>query len=665
MRWSVAVVCVLLGVPNLTVAQAPAQAKPPETLLPAGSVAYVRFDGIAPHRRAYEQTALAKVMSEDLGDFCRYLAAFTLENAFDRAGGDRALAAVPGKERTNGFCDCGGAPVLHNGAGDLATQPPQPDGRARAARSAKVRAQLDKVADYLGRKGFAAAFEVIGSVERERLTIVFPGAGAKEDRDSLFELFRALAAWQGVKVKTVQRGRRTLQQIPVNDAAATWWQEGEHVVFTLGSEPVDRSLDVIDGKRPNLAGTALFKSVAAFKRYETFLRGYVDLAAIVELLHQPAQTGNKLEMLKEAATRRLVLAQLGLGGLKSLTFHCGFDRQFQRRTAVVQVAEPTERKGLLRLVSAPVDFPPDQLPPLPPDAASVSVRHVDWVTVHDVLQQTGKMLALRKVLREGDPLTRALSDPAAALGFDVRAELLAALDPTTVFYHAHSEGPFFLGYAMAIRVKDAGKVQKSMDRLAALLRQLLRDNPGLRWGLDGREAGFQRHVYRGAELHTLSAALLAPTFTVHKGWLVIGFYPQAVKAYVLRAEGKLAVWKAPALVKETLAAAGSGSKDKSRLAAVTVTDPRPTLERVLALAPAVVRALGSFGGPGDGQEFDVTKLPSAQSVTAPLFPNVTAFFDDGDALRWESHVSLDVPLRWVVLLWLADELWHGRGPLRF
>ncbi len=77
----------------------------------------------------------------------------------------------------------------------------------------------------------------------------------------------------------------------------------------------------------------------------------------------------------------------------------------------------------------------------------------------------------------------------------------------------------------------------------------------------------------------------------------------------------------------------------------------------------VVRALGSFGGPGDGQEFDVTKLPSAQSVTGPLSPNVTVFFDDGDALRWESHESLGVPLRWAALLWFARELWHGPGRL--
>src|SRR5260370_21960090 len=152
MRWSLAVARVLLALPADTLAQAPAQPKLPEALLPASCLAYVRFDGIAPHRRAYEQTALAKVMSEDLGEFCHYLVAFVLENAFDRTARNTVPPVAPSKDSVSTF-----RVLLDDGAGDLAKEPPQPDVRARAARSAKVRAQLTKLTGYLCRKGFAAA----------------------------------------------------------------------------------------------------------------------------------------------------------------------------------------------------------------------------------------------------------------------------------------------------------------------------------------------------------------------------------------------------------------------------------------------------------------------------------------------------------------------------
>src|SRR5207245_9357400 len=42
------------------------QGKPPEALLAKDSMAYFRFDGVAAHRGAYEQTALAQVLDGDL-----------------------------------------------------------------------------------------------------------------------------------------------------------------------------------------------------------------------------------------------------------------------------------------------------------------------------------------------------------------------------------------------------------------------------------------------------------------------------------------------------------------------------------------------------------------------------------------------------------------------
>src|SRR5262245_53323403 len=60
--------CVLLLVPLSASA-----GTPPEALLARDSLAYFRYDGLAAHEKAYGQTALARVIDGDAGDFLRYL----------------------------------------------------------------------------------------------------------------------------------------------------------------------------------------------------------------------------------------------------------------------------------------------------------------------------------------------------------------------------------------------------------------------------------------------------------------------------------------------------------------------------------------------------------------------------------------------------------------
>src|SRR5262245_55516976 len=47
----------------------PGPGGPPEQLLPAGTQIYLRWDGLAAHRAAYEKTALGQMMRGDTGNF--------------------------------------------------------------------------------------------------------------------------------------------------------------------------------------------------------------------------------------------------------------------------------------------------------------------------------------------------------------------------------------------------------------------------------------------------------------------------------------------------------------------------------------------------------------------------------------------------------------------
>ena len=217
-------------------------------------------------------------------------------------------------------------------------------------------------------------------------------------------------------------------------------------------------------------------------------------------------------------------------------------------------------------------------------------------------------------------------------------EILPHLDSTLVLYNAHSEGPFFLGQGVAVKVKDEKKLGEGLRKLM--------DGMVKAAGGGGGAIKLVNRTYRGTDLFTIplpDPIPLAPTYTIHKGWLVMSPFPQAVKGYILRSEGKHKVWQAPPLAAEVLALAKKKTGSKSKLAGVTVTDPRPTTTLGLSFLPLIARALGEVG-----VSFDESKIPNAQAVTEWQFPGVTLFYDDGHALRWESHTSFEAPANWLI-----------------
>jgi hypothetical protein len=585
-------------------ANPPARNRPPESLLAADSLAFFRYDGYEPHRQAYERTALARAMRDDLGQFFDYLGSFALE-------------AIAGK--------------FDGGAADPA--------QARARE--QLAARLPPVMNYLWGHGLAVALEVPGGKsarlqldpffslpvlpEQVRITVVFPEGGRKKERDVLLPFLKALAEAQQLPVKERRAGGRTIYEADAGGMGLAWWQEGDHLIFTHGPEGLTRTLDVIEGRRPSLLKSAPHQELAGFRAYETDIRGFVDLKQVVDLLGRPTETGDKLGMLKEAMVRRLFLGQLGLGGLKNLSFHLGFDGPNQRSTVVLKVAEPGKRLGLLKLVSGPVGLTAEQLPPLPPDAANVSVRHVSWEALYDVVDRTARQIALAGLLGGGKLPKGEPFDLDGLLGIDFRKDFLATLDSEVVLYNALSEGPFLVGEVAAIKVKDAAKLHKALQAITKAVSDALGAGP---------QFGFEKHTYRGADLYVLSRQQQLPipvTYTVHKGWLVLSAFPQAVKGYVMRCEGKHRVWQLPPRAR---AALDKGSEGKGKVAAVSVTDPRPSIAVGLSLLPTFL----AFADPT--RSFDVTRIPNAQALNEGLFPGVTVLYDDGDAWRWESHYSI-------------------------
>ncbi len=557
----------------------------PEALLAATTQLYLRWDGVEAHRAAYDKTALGKMMQGDTGAF------------FAGSFGDvqKTLSSLLT------------AQALLTGTPPEQLQKLQADA-----------AEAGKALDLLGKHGIIAGFE-LRSVEPPQMqfTLIVPDAGAKPE--PLFGALRLVTTLYRADVKTKKLEGRTVHSVVLDPVHVAWWVEGKHIVITAGTDTPEAAVKrVADQGQRRLAETALFKKVRDFKEFETGTRAFVDVAALVKVAKTRGKDVAKL------------LDDLGLDGLRAVTFCSGFDGPAARD--VVEIDVPGPRKGLLRL-AAGKPFTLADAPPIPDDAASWSMTNFDAAAFYDLavpaLEQIVRMTSPEDAKQIPDAL-KMLDD---ALGVSLRKDLLAALGDRFASYSSPAEGPLTLGQTFLFTVRDEKKLRASLE---AALKGLAKAT--------GVEIAVKKKTYRGVELREIHVNvpgfIFIPTWTIHKGWFVLSYYPQAVEGYVLRAAGEVPSWKPDAATAATLA------KLPKEYTSISVSDPRPALRVLLSFAPLIARSVQQALQQSGVKYFpiDVGALPNAHEATRHLFPNVSVTTDDGKGLRLDSRSSLQLPL---------------------
>jgi hypothetical protein len=214
------------------------------------------------------------------------------------------------------------------------------------------------------------------------------------------------------------------------------------------------------------------------------------------------------------------------------------------------------------------------------------------------------------------------------LDVQVRDELLGALGERFAMYSSPSDGVLSLGQVFLFQVKDAGKLQEALNKAIKGIGRL-----------SGVDLGINKREYHGAELREVQVRMegffLMPTYTVHKGWLAVSFFPQPVQGFVLRANGNLPRWKPDERTQEAL------DKLPKEFISVSVTDPRPSVRQVLAMAPIVAGLVKSLT---PDLKLDVGTVPNGHEATRHLFPNVSVVSIKDNYIRIEGRASLALPL---------------------
>jgi hypothetical protein len=582
-RLAVASALLVMLVPALAVPQ-PDRAIAPEAMLAEQSVLFVRFDGLEPHRKAYDQTAFANLMRGDCGRFIDYLGKFLSETLAEQL-----------KEL--------------NAGGDV---PPQ------LLKLQSALAYLPQLGEYFKQHGFCMGVEVIDLEQpRTHLTLVLPNAGERKTREAFYAVIQMIAQAAELKIKEAKIAGRTLNVVDGTDpVTVAYWQEGNHLVFSVGTEKPEHVLAVIDGKAKSVTANPLYKSVAGFERYETALRGYIDFARPIELVK--AKIPPAAQIIKD----------FGLDGLKSVTIHSGFEGKYDRSTIALNLAK--ERTGVLRLMKPAGSIDASNLPPVPPDATSVTVAEFDCAGFYDVAIQTIESVMKLAAPNELPQFQQAIQMIDQVTGVNVRQDVLGSLGTGFATYNSPSEGLFFLGNGYVVQVKDKKRLEGALKKMCEAASQQT-----------GMPVQLKKHEYHGQELTTLEVKFpgffVAPTYAFHKDWMVMGLYPQVVQGFLARAGGKLPAWKPS----ETLAKALADAKrvPGAKITSLSETDPRPTVKFLLSIAPIGAALANSLLPSG----FDVTMLPNAHMVCEPLFPNASLTLDDGESVRFESYASLSLP----------------------
>ena len=488
----------------------------------------------------------------------------------------------------------------------------------------KKQLHLLRLARVLGNQGLLVGVE-LKSIEPPEVQLIAVLPNAKTQWDALFGALTWAIEKGRMEIKETEVSGRTVYQVQGTSPAlhVAFWKEGKEAVLTAGTDSPAALIKRWEGKGPRLTDHVLYKKVASFKEFTPALRGFVDVAALAKFGKQAG--GDPVEK---------IFAELGVDGFKDLTFYHGYQAEATRTEIAWEIPGP--RKGLAKLMSSK-PFSLEELPALPSNLNGFTAVRFDAVALFD-----GVVDLLERLLPPNDAkmVRPGIIKVNLALGVNIRDDLLGNLGTLMVSYSAPGDGPLFLGQTLLFQVKDAKKLQASLDKAVQNLGKLLpmRPVPG-----DAKESDnpveLKQRTYHGVKLSQVYVRqpgfFVVPSYAISKDWLAIGLTPQPVQGYVLRTANQLPVWKPTATVKASL------DKLPAKVTMLTVDDPRPGVRFLLGIAPLIGGAV--VNGVPEAKNFDVSVLPYANDVAYYLFPNVSVTVDDGKVWRYQSISSLPLP----------------------
>jgi hypothetical protein len=391
----------------------------------------------------------------------------------------------------------------------------------------------------------------------------------------------------------VQIGGATMYRVQLPDGAPaiTAGVKGQYFVAGVGDQSVEGILQRMQAAAPPSWLAGLHKQLPVERPSQVV---YVNIAGIRTAL---------APLIGDPEVDR-VLNALGFGNVTSAACVNGLDGDsFVSRTLAGLDGEPT---GLL---SPAADKPltAADLKPIPRDAtfALATRLNVDKF-IETMLASAGQIDP-----RVPEEIQRELGQLEEEIGIRVRDDLLKSLGDVWCVYHSSAEGGLLGGFTAVVSVRDHDRLQKVRDRFFAMAQAMQERQPR------GQGLQVRRVTFAGEQIDFLSqieeGMPFAPAWCVTEKELIVGMFPQNIKAYLSRG----AEFESIAAVPEVASVFQSGPAPFKLAYADTPALFEMAYPFVQIFAQFLVKELQR-----EGIDVDISLLPSGQTIRRHLRPSV-------------------------------------------
>lgn len=373
------------------------------------------------------------------------------------------------------------------------------------------------------------------------------------------------------------------------------------ILFTLGEEPLLAIIDRHAGKTAadsSLGRSAPFRAVAERMPADHELLAYVNVNEIVGLI------GPFLAFAPQSSGMMKKLARVQAAG-SSVTFT---DRGVHD-VSVVNYREPDPHPAspvtgkTMSLTSSQTIF--------------YAAASTDWATGYDELMQSLSQAGNTALAEGAVKFERTIR----SRGVRIRDDVLAHIGPETATLAAWREGARFPNVAFAAEITPTGETRAALDTAMNALKEVTLGGDDIsRW---------EESETDGATLRTVRIAggLIAPTYTVADGFLLVGLTPDYVRELLTRDNRG----------EPTLAGTPQYDTAVRRLPGQAVSYTYCDLPHLFTRLYAPVREIAAAAG-------DASKLPATDTIARHLSPYVSAQTIDGATQTTTAYSALGRPV---------------------
>ena len=384
----------------------------------------------------------------------------------------------------------------------------------------------------------------------------------------------------------------------------TWGRFEKYLVVGFGEESVKRLLQRRQTPQPKWL-TGLIERWPLERRSTV---AYANLEQLRALLMPLVPEG------RGAAMAEL----LGLNNLNAYLSVSGFDDQAFVSYSAITV--DGQLQGVLsQLNSAPLTA--TDLEGVPADAMAALSFRLNADQMLQLLETAAKTMGQR----DYQQFQRDVTELEKILGVKLKEELLAAFKNRWRIYSAPDTGGWLTGWVLSVEIKDRERLLQTQEKLL----QYQQKNRPVR----NSKPGFKKFKFLDREIVAGSHGPVCWSFAITESELLVGLYPQALKAHFKRSQ----------------AGASKGLASQPRIAQLLRDKPAPQAIQYLDFRE-VVRMAYPFLQIGarsltaraqqSGLDVTMTALPSLESLLKHLEPSLLSVHRVADGIELRTMQTL-------------------------